>query len=192
MALHASLVTEIASLCDWFKTIRGLDSETELLNVAEVVSETYWYLKIEEIQFCFKRVKQGLSNVKVLDRMDGSTIMQFIKEYDTTLRVDWSEANANIEKEAAKNDRNIMGEFNREDFYQKGKEYHESLKQKEKQRSVGVNILTEDQKRRQYELILPATTKKEISKMLEVAEKKGDSLLVEMIKEELETRSKEG
>ncbi len=180
--LSLNLIKEIKELCNWFKTVRGLEDESEILQVVEIIIDNFWYLKFEEIQFCFKRVKSGKTNIRVLDRLDGSTIVGFIEEYDSGIRVTWSENKANIYK-SLENKKGFIEnkDFDKEKFYSEGKKYFDEQNQKKKKASVGTPLPTQDQKRRQYELILPDLTPRELCDMLVEAEKDKNELLIEMI-----------
>lgn len=181
LKLQIALVVEINSLCNWFKTVRGFNDENEILQVAEIIIDNFWYLKFEEIQFCFKMVKSGKSRIKVLDRLDGSTIVAFIDEYDSTTRVLWSENRANIYK-SLENKKGFVenDEFDKEKFYSEGKKYRQEIENNKKV-SVGTPKPTQEQKRRQYELILPGLGKEELSQMLIQAKEDKNELLIEMI-----------
>lgn len=179
--LVSALMVEVSKLCNWFKTVRGIEDENELLDVVNIIIDNFWYLKFEEIQFCFKRVKSGKSRIKVLDRLDGSTIVAFIDEYDSTTRVLWSENRANIYK-SLENKKGFVenDEFDKEKFYLEGKKYRQEIESNKKV-SVGTPKPTQDQKRRQYELILPDLGKDELRQMLIQAKEDKNELLIEMI-----------
>ena len=180
--LVSALMLEVSNLCNWFKTVRGLEDENELLDVVNIIIDNFWYLKFEEIQFCFKRVKSGKSRIKVLDRLDGSTIVAFIDEYDSSTRALWCATKANIYKSLEKQKGFVENdEFDREKFYSEGKKYFDEQNQKKKKVSIGTPQPTDEQKRRQYELILPGLTSVEINKMKEVARKENNILLLDMI-----------
>jgi len=179
--LVSALMVEVSKLCNWFKTVRGLEDENELLDVVNIIIDNFWYLKFEEIQFCFKMVKSGKSRIKVLDRLDGSTIVAFIDEYDSTTRVLWSENRANIYK-SLENKKGFVenDEFDKDKFYSEGKKYRQEIENNKKV-SVGTPKPTQEQKRRQYELILPDLSRGELNQMLIQAKEDKNELLIEMI-----------
>ena len=180
--LVAALMVEVNNLCNWFKTVRGIEDQKEVLHVAEIIIDNFWYLKFEEIQFCFKRVKSGKSNIRVLDRLDGSTIVSFIDEYDSSTRALWCATKANIYKSLEKQKGFVENDdFDKEKFYSEGKKYFDEQNQKKKKVSIGTPKPTDEQRRRQYELILPDLTPIEINKMLEQAEIDNNILLIEVI-----------
>ena len=47
--LVSALMLEVSNLCNWFKTVRGLEDESELLDVVNIIIDNFWYLKFEEI-----------------------------------------------------------------------------------------------------------------------------------------------
>jgi len=180
--LVSGLMLEVSNLCNWFKTVRGIEDENELLHVVEIIIDNFWYLKFEEIQFCFKRVKSGKTNIRVLDRLDGSTIVSFIDEYDSGTRALWCITKANIYRSLEKQKGVVENDdFDKEKFYSEGKKYFDEQNQKKKKVSIGTPKPTDEQRRRQYELILPDLTPSEVNKMLKQAEKDNNILLIETI-----------
>lgn len=77
------LVAELVkNLANFFKTKRALESEEDYFEVATLIIEGYKLLKVEEIAYAFKLAKLGKLKLKVLDRLDGATIMAILQEYD--------------------------------------------------------------------------------------------------------------
>jgi hypothetical protein len=76
------LVAELVkNLTNFFKTKRALETEDDYYEVAALIIEGHKLLKVEEIAYAFKLAKLGKLG-KVFDRLDGSTILSFIEEYD--------------------------------------------------------------------------------------------------------------
>lgn len=78
------LVAELVkNLANFFKTKRALESPEDYFEVAALIIEGYKMLKVEEIAYAFKLAKLGKLG-KVFDRLDGSTVLGFIAEYDAS------------------------------------------------------------------------------------------------------------
>jgi hypothetical protein len=76
------LVAELVkNLTNFFKTKRALETEDEYYEVAALIIEAHKLLKVEEIAYAFKLAKLGKLG-KVFDRLDGSTILSFVEDYD--------------------------------------------------------------------------------------------------------------
>jgi len=82
---HAlKLVAELVkNLVNFFKTKRALETQDDYFEVASLIIEGYKFLKVEEIAYAFKLAKLGRIG-KVFDRLDGSTVLGFIQEYDAS------------------------------------------------------------------------------------------------------------
>ncbi|MDO6389038.1 hypothetical protein Q4E40_02780 [Pontibacter sp. BT731] len=77
------LVAELVkNLANFFKTKRALENEDDYFEVAALIIEGHKLLKVEEIAYAFKLAKLGKLKTKVLDRLDGSTILAIVDEYD--------------------------------------------------------------------------------------------------------------
>jgi hypothetical protein len=77
------LVAELVkNLCNFFKTKRALENEDDYFEVAALLIEGHKFLKVEEIAYAFKLAKLGKLKTKILDRLDGSTILAIVEEYD--------------------------------------------------------------------------------------------------------------
>jgi len=77
-----SLIAELVkNLANFFKTKRALENEDDYFEVAALIMEEHKFMKVEEIAYVFKQAKLGKIG-KVLDRLDGATIMGFIREFE--------------------------------------------------------------------------------------------------------------
>lgn len=77
------LVAELVrNLANFFKTKRALENQDDYFEVAALIIEGHKLLKVEEIAYAFKQAKLGKTKVKILDRLDGATILAIVDEYD--------------------------------------------------------------------------------------------------------------
>lgn len=75
-ALVVAMLTDLVSFFNVGKTM----SEVQLAQTAEIIIDTYGYLKIDDFKFCFSSAKKGLYGV-VYDRLDGNVIISWIEQY---------------------------------------------------------------------------------------------------------------
>lgn len=71
----------IRDLLTNFKRIRRIETDEEIYHVINQISAQYWFMKVEEIAYCFQGIKIG-KYVKILDCIDGGIIMLALAEYD--------------------------------------------------------------------------------------------------------------
>ncbi len=77
-----TLVAELVkNLSNFFKTKRALQGD-DFFEVAALIIEGHKLLKVEEIAYAFKLAKLGKLKTKILDRLDGATVLAIIDEYD--------------------------------------------------------------------------------------------------------------
>ncbi|MBD5367225.1 MAG: hypothetical protein HDR82_09575 [Bacteroides sp.] len=79
LELRALLYIAICEVCDFFNVGKNM-SDTQIALTADLIIETYWYMKLEEIKYCFRR---AMKREKLFDRIDGNIILGWLKEYDT-------------------------------------------------------------------------------------------------------------
>ena len=77
--LRALLYIAICEVCDFFNVGKNM-SDTQIALTADLIIETYWYMKLEEIKYCFRR---AMKREKLFDRIDGNIILGWLKEYDS-------------------------------------------------------------------------------------------------------------
>ena len=76
-----TLVAELVkNLCNFFKTKRALEGD-DFFEVAGLIIEGHKLIKVEEVAYAFKLAKLGKLKTKVLDRLDGATILAIVNEY---------------------------------------------------------------------------------------------------------------
>lgn len=76
---RALLFIALCEVCDFFNVGKNM-SDTQVAVTADLILETYWYMKLEEIKFCFRRAMQ---REKLFDRLDGNIILGWLRDYDT-------------------------------------------------------------------------------------------------------------
>lgn len=76
---RALLYIALCEVCDFFNVGKNM-SDTQIALTADLIIESYWYMKLEEIKFCFRR---AMRREKLFDRLDGNIILGWLKEYDT-------------------------------------------------------------------------------------------------------------
>lgn len=75
---RALLYIAICEVCDFFNVGKTMNDVQVALTV-DLIMEQYWYLKIEEIKYCFRR---AMAREKVYDRLDGNIILGWLAAYD--------------------------------------------------------------------------------------------------------------
>ena len=51
----------------------------EIALTVDLILESFWYFKLEEIKYCFRR---AMMREKLFDRLDGNIIIGWLREYD--------------------------------------------------------------------------------------------------------------
>lgn len=75
---RALLYIAICEVCDFFNVGKNM-SDTQVALTVDLILESYWYMKLEEIKYCFHR---AMRREKLFDRLDGNIILGWLKEYD--------------------------------------------------------------------------------------------------------------
>lgn len=75
---RALLYIALCEVCDFFNVGKNM-SDTQIALTADLILESFWYLKLEEIKYCFRRAMQ---QEKVYDRLDGNMILGWLRDYD--------------------------------------------------------------------------------------------------------------
>lgn len=75
---RALLYIALCEVCDFFNVGKNMN-DTQIALTVDLILESYWYMKLEEIKFCFRR---AMRNVKLFDRLDGNIILGWLREYD--------------------------------------------------------------------------------------------------------------
>lgn len=54
-------------------------NDTQVAVTVDLILESFWHLKLEEIKYCFRR---AMMREKLFDRLDGNIIIGWLREYD--------------------------------------------------------------------------------------------------------------
>lgn len=77
--VRALLSIAVCEVCDFFNVGKNMNDAQIALTV-DLIIEQFWYFKLEEIKYCFRR---AMMREKLFDRLDGNIIMGWLREYDT-------------------------------------------------------------------------------------------------------------
>lgn len=75
---RALLYIAICEVCDFFNVGKNMNDAQIALTV-DLIIEQFWYFKLEEIKYCFRR---AMMREKLFDRLDGNIILGWLREYD--------------------------------------------------------------------------------------------------------------
>lgn len=75
---RALLSIAICEVCDFFNVGKNMNDAQIALTV-DLIIEQFWYFKLEEIKYCFRR---AMMREKLFDRLDGNIILGWLREYD--------------------------------------------------------------------------------------------------------------
>ena len=75
---RALLYIALCELCDFFNVGKNM-SDTQIAVTVDLILDTYGYMKLEEIKYCFRR---AMSREQLFDRLDGNIIMGWLDAYD--------------------------------------------------------------------------------------------------------------
>lgn len=75
---RALLYIALCEVCDFFNVGKNMN-DTQIAMTADLIIEQFWYFKLEEIKFCFRR---AMMREKLYDRLDGNIIIGWLREYD--------------------------------------------------------------------------------------------------------------
>lgn len=79
MTVLATVFIMLTDLVSFFNVGKTM-SEVQLAQTAEIIVDTYGYLKIDDFKYCFTSAKKGLYGT-VYDRLDGNVIITWIEQY---------------------------------------------------------------------------------------------------------------
>ncbi len=77
-SIRALISLAICEVCDFFNVGKNM-SDTQIALTADMIIESFWHLKLEEIKFCFRR---AMRTEKLYDRLDGNIILGWLEAYD--------------------------------------------------------------------------------------------------------------
>ncbi len=75
---RALISLAICEVCDFFNVGKNM-SDMQIALTADMIIESFWHLKLEEIKFCFRR---AMRTEKLYDRLDGNIILGWLEAYD--------------------------------------------------------------------------------------------------------------
>lgn len=75
---RALLYIAICEVCDFFNVGKNMN-DTQIALTVDLIIERFWYFKLEEIKYCFRR---AMMCEKLFDRLDGNIIIGWLREYD--------------------------------------------------------------------------------------------------------------
>lgn len=75
---RALLYIALCEVCDFFNVGKNMNDAQIALTV-DLIIEQFWYFKLEEIKYCFRR---AMMREKLFDRLDGNIILGWLREYD--------------------------------------------------------------------------------------------------------------
>lgn len=76
--VRALLSIAVCEVCDFFNVGKNMNDAQIALTV-DLIIEQFWYFKLEEIKYCFRR---AMMREKLFDRLDGNIIIGWLREYD--------------------------------------------------------------------------------------------------------------
>ena len=76
---RALLSIAICEVCDFFNIGKNMN-DTQIALTVDLIIESFWYMKLEEIKYCLHR---AMMREKVFDRLDGNIIIGWLREYDS-------------------------------------------------------------------------------------------------------------
>jgi len=78
--LTAIVINELINLQDFFNVTVKM-SPGQISETAEIVLEKFYFMRLDEIKLCFRRAKAG-DYGELYNRLDGSVIIGWLKQYD--------------------------------------------------------------------------------------------------------------
>lgn len=75
---RALLSIAVCEVCDFFNVGKNMNDMQIALTV-DLIIEQFWYFKLEEIKYCFRR---AMMRERLFDRLDGNIIIGWLREYD--------------------------------------------------------------------------------------------------------------
>lgn len=76
---RALLYIAICEVCDFFNVGKNMN-DTQIALTVDLILDSFWYLKITEIKYCFRR---AMMREKLFDRIDGNIIIGWLRDYDS-------------------------------------------------------------------------------------------------------------
>lgn len=79
MKTRAVMVIILVDLIDFFNVGKSM-SDSQVANVADMITSEYGFLKIDDFKLCFNRAKKGVYG-QSYDRIDGQVIFCWLNKY---------------------------------------------------------------------------------------------------------------
>ena len=98
-AAQAIISIAISEVVQFFN-VGKIMNDVQVAITAELIIDRFYYLKLEEIKYCFQR---AMCSGKVYDRLDGNIIIGWLNEYDSE-RNEFCSLNTINESKAHKDD----------------------------------------------------------------------------------------
>lgn len=76
--IRALISIAVCEVCDFFNVGKNMNDAQIALTVDLIIGR-FWYFKLEEIKYCFRR---AMMREKLFDRLDGNIIIGWLREYD--------------------------------------------------------------------------------------------------------------
>lgn len=76
--IRALLSIAICEVCDFFNISKNMNNAQIAITV-DLIIENFWYLKLEEVKYCFHR---AMMRERIYDRLDGNIIIGWLRDYD--------------------------------------------------------------------------------------------------------------
>lgn len=76
--IRALLYIAVCEVCDFYNVGKNMNS-AQVAMTADLIYDRFWYFKLEEIKYCFRR---AMLHAKLFDRIDGNIILGWLTEYD--------------------------------------------------------------------------------------------------------------
>lgn len=75
---RALLYIAICEVCDFFNVGKTMN-DVQVAMTVDLIIEKFWYLRLDEIKYCFRR---AMCKEKLYDRLDGGIILGWLDAYD--------------------------------------------------------------------------------------------------------------
>lgn len=75
---RALLSIAVCEVCDFFNVGKNMN-DAQIAVTVDLIIGTYWYLKLKEIKYCFRR---AMARERVYDRLDGNILLGWLADYD--------------------------------------------------------------------------------------------------------------
>lgn len=94
---RALLSIAICEVCNFFNIGKNMN-DSQIAVTVDLILEYFWYFRLEEIKYCFRR---AMMREKLYDRLDGNIILGWLKEYDSERTEEAIRISENEESSAA-------------------------------------------------------------------------------------------